>query len=1256
MSTPSIAADSDLSAVSDDPLRRAIDAACRRGEAACVAGLLAEWQAGGASRVDPAAVRAQAAALVDAVRARRRGRVDVARLLHEYPLDSREGLALMSLAEALLRIPDATTADRLIRDRLAQGDWSAHLGHSGSLLIEAATRGLLLGGRLAGAHAGGDPLGRLLARGGEPLLRRGIDLGMRLLGRQFVMGETIGGALARSRAGVARGYVHSFDMLGEAALTGADAERYARAYADAIEAIGRAAGGAGPRAGPGISLKLSALHPRYCRAQRARVRAELLPRLKALLLRAKTHDLGVNIDAEEADRLALSLDLFEALVADPDLAGWTGLGFVVQAYQKCCPAVIDHLLALARRSGRRLPLRLVKGAYWDSEIKRAQVDGLDDYPVYTRKAHTDLAYLVCAERLLAAPDAVYPQFATHNAQTLACLLRLAAAHGVDDYEFQCLHGMGEALYDGLAGSGHRCRIYAPVGSHATLLPYLVRRLLENGANTSFVNRLEDAALDTEALLADPLETVVRDGGTPHPAIPRPPALYGARRNSAGVDLAGEAPLHAFACALEALRARHWQAAPLLAQPLPGGAPGGAEGGRPVRNPARHAEIVGHVHEADAATVARAIEAAAAFAGDWHATPAARRAELLEKAADLFEGERDALCSLCIREAGKTWANAVAEVREAVDFCRYYAQQARGMWAETPEIPANPGGGGMGSPGPVACISPWNFPLAIFVGQVAGALAAGSPVLAKPAGQTPLVAALATSLFHRAGVPPAALQFLPGRGETVGAALVGDPRVRGVVFTGSGEVAQSINRALARRPPGSAEPRLIAETGGQNAMIVDASAHPEQVVRDVLTSAFDSAGQRCSALRVLCLQEEIAGPVLGLLRAAMGELAVGDPACLSTDVGPLIDAAARDAVEVHVAACRAAGRPVFRLPLPAGCAGGSFVPPTLIGIDTPADPGREVFGPVLHVLRYRHAELDALIEAINATGHGLTCGLHTRIDATVGRVAARIRAGNLYVNRNMIGAVVGVQPFGGEGRSGTGPKAGGPLYLPRLAGLGNMPPARFGALPPPSLPPSSPEGMEDMAEAQAAFRAFAGWARQGGNGGLAACCAGFAACSLLGWRIDLPGPTGESNRLTFAPRGRVLCLVEGCSGPDPAAGEALLLAQIAAALACGNRVLLVATPAVEALRERLPAAAAAKLACLPEAAALAACDALLFSGSVATEAALRARLAGLDGPLRPLLARRHWPRGWPLDRLLVERVLTVNTAAAGGNAALATLSA
>ena len=1205
------------------PGRSAIAAACRGDEAAAVAALVREMEIQGP---DAAAVAARARDLVVAVRAQRQGASGVDNLMHEFSLSSQEGIALMCLAEALLRIPDAATMDRLIRDKIGKGDWRAHLGHSPSLFVNAATWGLMITGRLVSTHsesALGGALSRLIARGGEPLIRKSVEYAMTLLGQQFVMGETIEAALERSAANVAKGYTHSFDMLGEAALTSRDAERYYLAYEAAIRAIGKASDGRGVVAGPGISIKLSALHPRYCQAQRQRVLDELYPRLLALAALARDYEIGVNIDAEEADRLELSLDLIEKLAVEPILAGWAGLGVVVQAYQKRCPLVIDHLADLARQSGRRLMIRLVKGAYWDSEIKRAQVDGLAGYPVFTRKVHTDLSYLVCAGRLLAAADAVYPQFATHNAHTLAAVARMAADRRVVDYEFQCLHGMGEGLYDNVVavagGPGSRCRIYAPVGSHETLLPYLVRRLLENGANSSFVNRIVDHAVSLDELLADPLAQTRAVGGTPHPAIPLPARLFAdGRVNSAGLDLAAETVIAGIEADLAALAGRRWQAEPLLAAgPAAGSAP------HPVTNPADRGEVVGIVRAATLSDVEAAVAAAAAFAEAWHGTPAAARAACLYRCADAFEAGRNALISLLVREAGKTWANAVSEIREAVDFCRYYAGQAERL-----------AGHGGPAPGPVACISPWNFPLAIFVGEVVAALAAGSPVLAKPAEQTPLIAAEAVRLLHAAGVPAAALQLLPGPGETVGAALTADPRIGGVVFTGSTEVARLINQNLARRPAELPTARLVAETGGQNAMIVDSSALPEQVVQDVLASGFDSAGQRCSALRVLCLQDDIADTVLALLKGAMAELAVGDPVQLATDVGPVIDEAARRSLEKHIAALAGAGRAVHQCDLPAACAAGNFVPPTVIEIERLDELQGEVFGPVVHVLRFAAARLDDLVDAINASGYGLTFGLHSRIDETIDRVTRRIRAGNCYINRNMVGAVVGVQPFGGEGKSGTGPKAGGPFYVPRLAGWADLPPTAVGL-----------RREVDAADCLGPFQALAAWAQRLGLRRLVHACAEYAAVTPLAYRAELPGPTGERNTLGFALRGRVLCRT---------ADEGEFLEQLAAVLATGNTPVLPSDSPGHALAAPLPAPVASTCQGFApgQEAGLAA---VLYGGDRESLAALRQRVADCGERIVPVIEADPETGHYPLYRLVCERVLSVNTTAAGGNTRLMTLA-
>jgi RHH-type proline utilization regulon transcriptional repressor/proline dehydrogenase/delta 1-pyrroline-5-carboxylate dehydrogenase len=985
-----------------------------------------------------AAVQSTAVDWVRRVRARTDAGGPLDALMREYDLSSEEGVVLMCLAEALLRIPDAATAEKLIADKLGAADWASHLGHSESLFVNASTWGLLLGSRLlrqpaARADDLRDALGRFIARCGEPVVRLAIRQAMRFMGSHFVMGRDIGAALERTREQAQHGELHSFDMLGEAALTAADAERYFTAYRDAIAAIGAAAAPAvSVFLRPGISVKLSALHPRYELAQRGRVLVELVPRLLALAQAAGAAGIALTVDAEEAERLELSLDVFESVFRDRRLSGWDGFGLAVQAYQKRAPAVIDWLAALARTHGRRLPVRLVKGAYWDSEIKRAQEQGLAGYPVYTHKSHTDVAYLACARRLLAARDAFYPQFATHNAHTLAAIRAYAGLAGAADgeYELQRLHGMGEMLHAVVREDcALHTRVYAPVGSHEDLLPYLVRRLLENGANTSFVHRIHDSSVAPERLVADPVVAVRISAADARIHIPLPRDLYGnERRNSAGINLASSPELEELANALAAaLPPEPATAASLLACDMHA-----QLSARAILNPADRRQLLGAWMPLSMPDVSTVMAAAQAAYADWNATPVEFRAHTLERAADTLEERRAEFMALLIREGGKTIPDALAEVREAADFLRYYAAQARRLFASAQTLPGPTGEHNalqLHGRGVFVCISPWNFPLAIFTGQIAAALAAGNSVVAKPAEQTNLVALRMSQLLHAAGVPRAVLQCVLGAGD-IGAALVADARVAGVAFTGSVAVARAINRGLAARE-GAIVP-LIAETGGQNAMIVDSSALPEQVVRDAIHSAFHSAGQRCSALRVLCLQDDIAAHVISMLRGAMRERVVGDPALLATDIGPVIDEDACNALAAHAASLDARGAVVERLPLDAACVHGTFFAPMLAEIASIAELTEEHFGPILHVVRWRAEALDALIDAINATGYGLTLGVHSRIDSMWQRVAARARVGNVYVNRGMTGAVVGVQPFGGEGLSGTGPKAGGPHYLLRFA--------------------------------------------------------------------------------------------------------------------------------------------------------------------------------------------------------------------------------
>ncbi|CAN5398082.1 trifunctional transcriptional regulator/proline dehydrogenase/L-glutamate gamma-semialdehyde dehydrogenase [soil metagenome] len=1194
------------------PLRQAITAAYRRPEQACVAALLPS-----ATVADDvgAAARSTARALILAQRAKHRG-TGVEGLVQEYALSSQEGVALMCLAEALLRIPDNAMRDALIRDKIAHGDWKAHLGAKRSLFVNAATWGLVVTGKLVDSvndDGLSSALTRLIARAGEPVIRRGVDMAMRMMGEQFVTGETIGEALKRSRAEEAKGFTYSYDMLGEAATTSADATRYYADYEAAIHAIGKASAGRGIYAGPGISIKLSALHPRYSRAQAGRVMNELLPRVKQLAALAKSYDIGFNIDAEEADRLELSLDLLETLALDTELAGWNGLGFVVQAYGKRCPFVIDWIVDLANRAGRRIMVRLVKGAYWDAEIKRAQVDGLAGFPVYTRKIHTDVAYIACARKLLEARQSVFPQFATHNAQTLATIYRMAgSAFEIGDYEFQCLHGMGEPLYEEVVGTARLnrpCRIYAPVGTHETLLAYLVRRLLENGANSSFVNRIADPAFSIDDLIADPVGIVraMPVPGLPHEAIALPAELYPDRRNSTGIDLSNEGAIAMLVGDLSVSTAMAWTAEPMIAGLKVTGQ------AAPVLNPADRGDVVGSVLNASEADVLHAAKTASDCGDDWANTPVAMRAAFLDKAADIMQARMPVLLGLIAREAGKSIPNAIAEVREAIDFLRYYADQARSSFGE-----------GRRPLGPVVCISPWNFPLAIFTGQVAAALVAGNPVLAKPAEETPLIAAEGVRILHAAGVPANVLQLLTGDGA-IGAALVAAPQTAGVVFTGSTQVARLIQGQLATRLSSAGQPiPLIAETGGQNAMIVDSSALAEQVVADVISSAFDSAGQRCSALRILCLQEEIADRTLVMLKGALNELSVGRTDSLAVDIGPVITAEAKAGIDTHIAAMRGRGHAVEQLSLPPETDSGTFVPPTIIELNSIADLSHEVFGPVLHVIRYRHDRLIALIDEINATGYGLTFGLHTRLDETVARVSSQIKAGNLYINRNVVGAVVGVQPFGGRGLSGTGPKAGGPLYLTRLSRGGT-----------PALDGAGLRGNEALGE-------FIGWLDAKGESVIAAQARRYGDRSALNVEIELAGPVGERNVYGVHPRGNILLEPETLRG---------LYRQIAAILATGCE----GTVRAFAIPQDLPAAVLTRLSADPGQSFAGA----LVEGDADRVRALSQELALRSGPIVTLQALPDadvdGAADYDLDMLVEEVSISINTTAAGGNASLMALS-
>ncbi|MEO1539449.1 MAG: bifunctional proline dehydrogenase/L-glutamate gamma-semialdehyde dehydrogenase PutA [Pseudomonadota bacterium] len=1086
--------------------------------------------------------------------------------LAEYGLSTDEGVALICLAEALLRVPDAETIDALIEDKIAPSEWSAHLGRSSSTLVNASTWALMLTRKVLRDGTGTAAILRSAVRRlGEPVIRHAVTRAMKELGAQFVLGETIDEALARGKEKTALGYTFSYDMLGEAALTDADADAFYDAYAGAIERLAQACNADDVRRNPGISVKLSALHPRYDAVQQERVMADLVPRVSALARMAAAADMGFNIDAEEADRLDISLDVIAEVLRDPALAGWDGFGVVVQAYGKRALPVIDWIHALAQAQDRRVMVRLVKGAYWDTEIKRAQVEGLADYPVFTRKAATDVSYVCCAARLLEVSDRVYPQFATHNAHSIAAILELARPEA--SFEFQRLHGMGEALHDTLLREGAAAsRIYAPVGAHRDLLAYLVRRLLENGANSSFVNQIVDATVPAEIIARDPFAELEQ----PIRALPLPAQIYAPERmNSGGFDLRDPLDLQRFDEARAPFKATHWSAEPILAVE--------AERGDTIEvvNPALPDDTVGSVTFAAPTDVAHAVEAALPWAAS-----VAERAAILRRASDLYEAREGEIFALLAREAGKTPPDAIAELREAVDFLRYYAARAEGL-----EAPAR---------GIFTCISPWNFPLAIFTGQIAAALAAGNGVLAKPAEATGLIAALAVRILHEAGVPRTALQLIPGHGAEVGAALTSAPDLGGVCFTGSTDTAGRINRTMATHL--SPHAPLIAETGGLNAMVVDSTALPEQAVRDIVASAFQSAGQRCSALRMLYVQEDVADDLLSMLFGAMDALTIGDPWSVATDVGPVIDEAARARILEHVDVARREGRLLKEGPVPSK---GTFVAPTVLRVEGIAAIGREVFGPVLHVASFRAAELDRVIDDINGTGYGLTFGIHSRIDDRVETLSRRVAAGNIYVNRNQIGAVVGSQPFGGEGLSGTGPKAGGPAYLPRFCK--------------PSRDEDAPEPghAADPAQVQNALDG----ARHGGT-----------ALSSL----SLPGPTGESNRLTEVGRGTVLCL-------GPGQGRALHQARVAEANGCRAVCVAPGLTPDEGIDGVLTADALTRL------------DGFAIVASAAPDEdlrPLRVALAARSGAIIPLCAEDDLA-----SRCRLERHVCIDITAAGGNASL-----
>ncbi|WP_312050868.1 trifunctional transcriptional regulator/proline dehydrogenase/L-glutamate gamma-semialdehyde dehydrogenase [Acinetobacter schindleri] len=1160
-------------------------------------------------------------------------------LLQEFSLSSQEGIALMCLAEALLRIPDTATRDLLIRDKINQGNWKEHLGQSQLMFVNAAAWGLMLTGKLMETpqqKSLSSLLTGLLARSGRGIIRKAVDVAMRMMGEQFVTGETIDEALKNAERLEEKGFQYSYDMLGEAALTDPDAERYYQDYQNAIHAIGQASIDKDVYNGPGISIKLSALHPRYQRSQMDRVNDELYSKVLNLAVLAKKYNIGLNIDAEETERLEISLELLERLCFEPILNDWKGIGFVIQAYQKRCFYVVDYIIDLAKRSQKRLMIRLVKGAYWDSEIKKAQIEGMADYPVFTRKVHTDLSYIACARKLLAEPDYIYPQFATHNAQTVATIYQLAnpERYYAGQYEFQCLHGMGEPLYENVVGDkaagklGIPCRIYAPVGNHETLLAYLVRRLLENGANTSFVNRIADKSLKVEDLIENPRQTIIKTAqqenvlGTKHPHIPYPQDLYGTRINSSGLDLANDAELNALNEVAASLADTQFQAAAM-----------GTAFSEPdtsntvhVINPAQHQDIVGTVYEATTEQAEIALIQAANAQHFWANLPKNERAACLNKAAELMQQRLLPLMVLLSREAGKTYANAIAEVREAIDFLRYYAGQMSDLSENVHIQPL----------GTVLCISPWNFPLAIFTGQISAALVAGNTVIAKPAEQTPLIAAQAVQILWEAGIPQDVLQLLPGRGETIGAQLSQDPRIQGIMFTGSTEVAKILQKTVAKRLNQFGESvTLIAETGGQNAMIVDSSALTEQVVLDVVNSAYDSAGQRCSALRVLCVQEDNLDTVRHMLKGAMQQLRVGNPVLLKTDIGPVIDADAQQNIQKHIDQMRSKGHKVHQLMFnqdASELAQGTFIPPTLIELPNLNDLEREVFGPVLHLISYKAGQLPQLLDQINSKGYGLTMGLHTRIDETMQTVISKAHVGNLYINRNIVGAVVGVQPFGGEGLSGTGPKAGGPLYIYRL-----MHQVSEKKLAQPYAMNSAQATLENPL-----LQEFKAWVYKT-----------FPTISLTtpakittGHSFSLQGPTGEENQYMILPRESVLSL---------ATNDADQIQQLLAILSVGSRPAVLAdnTFILKHLQS-MPAKVVKAIKVIKDIES-GDFEAVLNHGDASALIDLQQRIATRQGPIVGITHLSSGNYEIPVERFVIERAISINTAAAGGNASLMTMS-
>ncbi len=1213
----------------------------------------------------------RARTMVLKIRRDQEGHGGVDALLHEYSLSTAEGVVLMCLAEALLRVPDQETQDELIRDKLSKGQWTPHLGNSESLFVNASAWGLLLTGNMVNyadkrkkEHFG--LLKQTLGRLGEPVIRRAMNIAMRVMGRQFVMGETIEDAVKRAEEKEKKGYVYSYDMLGEGARTMKDANRYYDSYVKAIKEIGKAAKGRGPKRSPGISVKLSAIHPRFEFLQRERAMEEIPKRLKDLCMMAKEYDIGLTVDAEEADRLDLSLDIIEEVFSDEDLAGWTGFGLAVQAYQKRAIHVIEWLRELTIRVGRTMMVRLVKGAYWDTEIKLTQQAGLEEFPVFTRKSSTDVSYHACANRLLDYRDTIYPQFATHNAYTASVIIELAG-DDKEGFEFQCLHGMGDTLYDQVVTEDKiQCRVYAPVGEHEDLLAYLVRRLLENGANSSFVNAIVDDEKPVESLLEDPVEKTQRLKVRYNKLIKTPRGLYAPERdNSRGLDLTDVNAVHALQHELS-----RWKDFYRVDESdIP-------EGGTAVRSPSNHNDIVGyHVYSTQDDMLASLDKVSDGFQA-WSKRPVEERAEILNRTADALERHMAELIAICVREAGKVAQDSIDEVREAVDFCRYYAVRGQELAEDQRLLPR----------GVTLCISPWNFPLAIFMGQVAAALVTGNTVLAKPAEQTSIIAKRAIDIMHSVGLPEDALQLIISPGKGVGETLLPDERIKAVMFTGSTQTGTLISQTLANR--GGEQVPLIAETGGQNCMIVDSTALPEQVVDDVVHSGFQSAGQRCSALRVLFVQEEIADKLTEMLIGAMKELKVGDPAYLYTDIGPVIDGKAHKSLTDHEKYMEGKGKLLYRAALPDVADEGTYFPPTLYQIDNINVLEKEVFGPVVHIVRFKAKQLDDVLDQINGTGYGLTMGVHSRIEERGHELAAKSRAGNVYINRNMIGAIVGVQPFGGRGLSGTGPKAGGPNYLTRLMVERATPkPSKVEDVDAEDTALIGDDKVTNEASAimEKAMKVESEWRHKALNDRISMVrqlLAKIAKIDIveeladdlnrtlatsrqqltsierrLAKPVELPGPTGESNKLYLEPRGALVCFA------DKDVTFEYWTLSIVTALATGNVVVSVVSEEFyeEALQFQKNFESTGAPKGVFQVAKLSHFDALLMDKNLAgvvvdssTErtARITAMLSSREGAILPVITAEYNDK--LIQRLMTEKTISIDTTASGGNTSLMTL--